>query len=240
MGTYRLVVFEGDTRKSIRFDSEEEALRVKAQLERAFRQHERTIGAVFPEFMEDKRRQGLKERSLHTLEYKLQYFLPRDQVLDSFTADQAQQLYLAETKRISRFKKPMQVQTHRSLLKMSKHFFRWVVERKYVAANPFEKVKPIGKPHAGKAQLRIDEARGITQVLVSAAERGEEGAIASLCQLLLGGRSGEVLARAVRDLDDDGRVLWIPSGKTQNARRRLEVPELLRPFLLRHVAGLSA
>lgn len=239
VGTYRLVVFDGSTRKSIRAKSEEEALHIKDQLERTFRQCERTIREVLGEFMQDKRKQGLKERSLRTIEYKLQYFLPLDQALDTFRAEQAQQLYAAETERISRYRKPMRVQTHQSVLKISKHFFRWAVERKYIATNPFEKVKPIGKPHAGKEQLRIDEARSITQLLVSAAQRAEEGAIAVLSQLLLGLRSGEVLAREVRDLDDDGWVLWIPSGKTHNARRRLEVPEVLRPFLLQLAAGRS-
>ncbi len=55
--------------------------------------------------------------------------------------------------------------------------------------------------------------------------------------MLLGLRSSEVLLREVRDLDDEGKVLWIPSGKTKNARRRLEVPDVLRPFLLRLVEG---
>lgn len=41
--------------------------------------------------------------------------------------------------------------------------------------------------------------------------------------LYLGLRQGEVAARVARDIDDDGRVLWVPSGKTKNARctRRL-------------------
>lgn len=237
VGTYRLVVIDGATRKSIRSQTEEAALRLKAQIEQVFQQNERTIREVVGEFIEDKRNRGLKERSLKTMEYKLRYFLPLDDVLGSFTSEQAQQLYESETVKLSRYKRPMRVQTHQSLLKLSKHFFRWAVERKYVAVSPFEKVKPIGKPHAGKEQLRIDEGRRMTQVLVSAAERAEVGAIAVLCQLLLGLRSGEVIVREVRDLDDDGWVLWIPSGKTHNARRRLEVPEILRPFLLRLVAG---
>jgi integrase len=46
-----------------------------------------------------------------------------------------------------------------------------------------------------------------------------------------------VLHREVRDLDDEGRVLWIPSGKTDNSRRRLEVPEPLRGLLLAQAEG---
>jgi integrase len=36
----------------------------------------------------------------------------------------------------------------------------------------------------------------------------------------------------VRDLDDEGRLLWIEVGKTKRSRRTLEVPALLRPYLL--------
>ena len=44
----------------------------------------------------------------------------------------------------------------------------------------------------------------------------------------------------MRDLDDGGRVLWIPDGKTENARRRLEVPDVLRVLLLGLTAGRPA
>lgn len=36
--------------------------------------------------------------------------------------------------------------------------------------------------------------------------------------LLLGLRAGEVISRVVRDLDDDGRLLWIPDAKTAKGR----------------------
>jgi integrase len=236
INAYRLVVFDGNKRKSVSAKSIEEAVHLKAELERTLQQCERTIGSAIAEFLEDKRKQGLKERSLQTLDYKLKYFLPLDRMLGSFTAEQAQNLYEAETTKISRFGKPMRAMTHRLLLRMAKLFFRWAVERNYIHASPLEKVKPIGKPHAGKEQLRVDEGRRLTQTLVSAAEQREEGAIATLTQLMLGLRTEEVLFRQVRDLDDDGRILWIPSGKTKNARRRLEVPEVLRQYLLRLVA----
>jgi integrase len=120
---------------------------------------------------------------------------------------------------------------------MAKYFYQWALERKYVRLNPFSNVKPIGKRSAGKEQLRVDEARHFTEILVQACEQQERGAIAVLTQLFLGLRSSEVLTRHVRDLDDEGAILWIPAGKTENARRRLEVPEVLRPFLVRLAAG---
>ena len=38
-------------------------------------------------------------------------------------------------------------------------------------------------------------------------------------------------------MDDDGRVLWIPSGKTRNAKRRLKIPEQVRPLVLARIEG---
>jgi hypothetical protein len=43
--------------------------------------------------------------------------------------------------------------------------------------------------------------------------------------------------RVVRDLDDDGRLRWIEFGKTKRSRRTLEVPALLRPYLLALTKG---
>jgi integrase len=68
------------------------------------------------------------------------------------------------------------------------------------------------------------------------ADRGELGAVAALCALLLGMRAGEIIERQVRDLDDGGRLLWIPSSKTEADRRTLEIPEPLQPYLRRLAA----
>ena len=55
---------------------------------------------------------------------------------------------------------------------------------------------------------------------------------------MLGLRSSEVLGRKVRDLDDSGRALAIPGGKTKNARRWLTIEsEPLRALLQRQIAG---
>jgi integrase len=53
----------------------------------------------------------------------------------------------------------------------------------------------------------------------------------------MGLRTSEVLERVVRDLDDGARCLWIDAGKTANARRRLEVPEVVQPYLIRLAYG---
>ena len=49
--------------------------------------------------------------------------------------------------------------------------------------------------------------------------------------LVMGMRASEIVSRVVRDLDDDGTLLWIPDSKTEAGRRTLQVPELLQPYL---------
>ena len=39
------------------------------------------------------------------------------------------------------------------------------------------------------------------------------------------------MSRVVRDLDDNGTLLWIPTSKTEAGRRNLRIPPLLQPYL---------
>ena len=72
---------------------------------------------------------------------------------------------------------------------------------------------------------------------VALADDGEAGAVAALLALVMGMRANEIVSRVVRDLDDDGKLLWIPDSKTEAGRRTLQVPELLRPLLRRSRRG---
>jgi integrase len=95
----------------------------------------------------------------------------------------------------------------------------------------------VGQRNRGKKQLRIDEARKLVDLCIRKANEGDEAAIGVLTAFLLGLRASEVTDRVVRDLDDDGRLLWIEFGKTRRSRRTLEVPALLRPYLLALAKG---
>jgi integrase len=82
-----------------------------------------------------------------------------------------------------------------------------------------------------KPQLRIDEARRWMARAIELADAGEAGAVAAMMALLLGMRASEIISRVVRDLDDDGRLLWIPDSKTEAGKRTLRVPDVLHPYL---------
>ena len=44
-------------------------------------------------------------------------------------------------------------------------------------------------------------------------------------------RGGEVVNIRKRDVDDGGRLLWIPDSKTESGRRTLVVADVIRPLL---------
>lgn len=231
---YRLIVVDGSSRKSIICSSPAEAEAMRAELTGALRAHsQREIGDALAEFHAYlvAVRGVLPATAAHS-HRQLARFLPATAALRTFSAAQAERLYRDETQRTTaQFGRPVSAGTHRALLRRAKQFFQWAKEQGLLAANPFAAVKPVGQVRTGKTQLRIDEARAFLAAALEMAQGGDLGALGCLMMLLLGLRCGEVLARQARDLDDGGTVLWIPRGKTKNARRRLQVPELLQPLL---------
>lgn len=236
--TFRLVVFEQGLRKSVTAATRDEAEHLKAEIERMLQDPSvQSTEEVLAEYLTDLQERGLKSRSVIQTEQQLRIFLPVEAPLAQFTPDVAQCLYDNARQQVSARGRPLAVATHQLRLKAAKTFFRWVVARGYLPQNPFQHVRPVGKMNVGKPQLSLDEARRLTRYLWPRATAGDEGATALLTQLLLGLRSSEVLRRQVRDLDDAGQVLIIPSGQTGNSRRRLVVDERLRPLLLRQIEG---
>lgn len=142
----------------------------------------------------------------------------------SLTADECSRLYDSIVGTVA-------VDTHRNTLAECKTFLAWCVGQRWLRANPMEKVQGRGKRRRGKEQLRIDEARKWLSRALMRAKDGEAGAVAAMLTLVLGLRCSEVVSRIVRDLDDDGRLLWIPESKTGAGRRTLVVPDMLRPLL---------
>ena len=82
-------------------------------------------------------------------------------------------------------------------------------------------------------QLMVDEARRWLQVARHHADQGEAGVVAAMMSLLMGLRTTEITERTAREVDDAGKLLWITDSKTKAGRRRVEVPEMLQPYLLR-------
>jgi integrase len=192
----------------------------------------------------DMRERGLRSSTVERAERHLRRFFQLDEkegdrkipfaksggVLDDLRATRCGELY-------AQLRADVEVDTHRNALAAAKTFGAWCVEQKWLRENPAEDVKPIGERNRGKPQLRIDEARKLVELCTQLADQGHTGAVAVLTALTLGLRASEVTDRVCRDLDDGGRLLWIPFGKTKRSRRALEVPEMLRPYLLTLIDG---
>ena len=152
--------------------------------------------------------------------------------VSSVTSTIAARLYsdLIESPRQSG--KLLSVASHRAYLSFTKGLFNWAVKKGIIGSSPFSAVTPVGKPNAGKTQLRIEEARRFVQVALTDYEtRRKPMALAAVMALTMGLRASEILKRKIRDLDDDCGILWIDFGKTRNAKRHLQIPEFIRPHL---------
>lgn len=121
--------------------------------------------------------------------------------------------------------------THRNTLSEARTFCRWMVKQHLLRTNPIDGIEPIGRRTKGKPQLTLDEGKRWLDVALEQATQGNAGAVAAMMTLLMGMRCSEVIERPVRDLDDNGRVVRVPIGKTAASQRRIEVPEPLQPHL---------
>ena len=238
---WRLVVLDGGSRKAMVADTHEAALALRKDLQGALKRH---IARSFEECLEEYLRnlvdRGVSPDTADKVRRMLRPFLPLAEPLTALDAERAAQMYFDETKRTKSNGEPIANDSHHLLLRRVKHFYKWAISRRYITQNPFAEVSPIGRPKRGKQQLRIDEARKLVSVAIDRARTLDAGSTAILMQIFLGLRPTEALVRVVRDLDDEGRVLWVPFGKTSNAKRRLQVPDALREVLLLHAKGKPA
>lgn len=237
------MVFEETGRRSIQFETEAAARRKKAALSRQFeRSAPRTLTNMLDEYIEEKVDTGRALPHIARAEQRRILFLLGDSVTKDIrhvTPTWAAGLYRELTvKRSAKTKQLLSAASHRCYLDYLKAFFGWAVKRSYVRRSPFADVRPAGKPNRGKPQLRIEEAHRFIKVALQRFTVEQEPlALATLVALYMGLRAGEILKRQVRDLDANGQVLWIDFGKTHNARRHLNVPEVLQAYLLQLCQG---
>jgi integrase len=241
---FRVVVREGSTATARLYATEEEAKAVIRQVKRAAKlnQSKPLDEAIddYEVFLRNEKQN--KSGSIDTTIIRLRSFFPDlELTVNAVDSKKAQSYYDsyratpgARTKRLP------SVDTHRNVLAQVKTFMGWCQKKKLTPTNPFDEVEGVGRRRHGKPQLRIDESRKWLTKAVELASSGDVGAIAAMITLLLGLRAFEIVSRVVRDVDDEGRLLWIPDSKTPAGRRTLEVPSLLQPFMLRLAEGRPA
>jgi integrase len=244
---WRLVVVCQGTRTAKRYSSKAEAEDDKAKL---LAQAATLVGTTAEDALDryelHLRSKGNKETTISTTLHRLRALLGVEvgAPVGRLTPARAGDLYLAYAQVVA-------VDTHRNALGQARTFGAWAVKERLLPVNPFAGVTGTGRRSQGKPQLRVDEARRFLEVALewatmeerypgerrNHAEGRKAGAVAAASAFLLGLRSGEVIARVVRDLDDEGRMLWVPASKTRAGQRRLAIPEVLQPYLKRLAEG---
>lgn len=234
-------------RRDVSFASEAEAEAWRDKFNAENRREEvSTVEAVVASYLAHKKAvDGCKPTTLKTTEFRLKNLLgPLYEIdIDRVSKTQAAKLY---EKRYA----VVAADTHRAELAETRRFFAWAAKKRYVRGNVFGEVEPVGKKSKGKAQLHVDEARKFLAYAFDLADSAPihdktyegahaRGALGALCALLLGMRASEVAGLAVRDVDDEGRIVWVAEedGKTDAARRPLKVQPMLAERLWKLAQG---
>lgn len=219
-------------RRHRRFDDEKEADDYAAEMRAHFLCIPTTVEGAIEAYQRHMIDKGNRKVSYTETTRRLKlFFSPHISIrLDLITPTKAKNLYLRLTDDYA-------VDTHRNILLQAKSFMRWAVREGWLGMSPVEGIQGIGARTQGKPQLRISEVRKFYRHAMRLARKGDTGAVAGLLVFLLSLRASEVIQRLVRDVDDDGRLLWVTRGKTRAARRTLEVPDPLRPILAKLAKG---
>jgi integrase len=188
-------------------------------------------------------RRGKKTSYAETIRRLKCFFPEHEMLLATLDPETAASYYAAFRERKTAKGTPISVDYHRNTLIEARSFLRWCKdEKRWTESNPLEGVKGVGKRSKGKPQLRFDEARAWLKAAFALADEGKEGPVAALMAMLIGLRASEIVNRKARDVDDEGRLIWIGfpetrtphlEVKTAKSQRVEEVPEELRPYLLR-------
>lgn len=191
----------------------------------------RTVGEAVRDYVADYAANGARESSKVTARFRLVAFFrlaEADRPMRTLTPKLAQQLYA------KRLQDGVSADTHRGELAYASRFADWCVKCGWLASNPFVMIEPRGERSRGKPQLRVDEARKLLNTVNADASAEATGV---LMALLMGLRAHEIVERTARDLDDGGRLLWIPKSKTRAGVRQIAVPAMLQPRLRELAAG---
>ncbi len=233
---WRLLIRNGSQQEARSFDTEAEAKVALRKLRiQAHRQAGIPVGKAIDAYAEQLRRNGLKERSIHTTLYRLRrLFGPVLQTpLPMVTPARAKDLYK---------KLEGAVDTRRNILNQARTFCRRAKENEWTDTILLADVKGEGKRRCGKQKLTVDESRKFLAACLDRAapdanpKRQTEG-VASAMALVFGMRASEITNLQVRDLDAGGTIIRITQAKSQAGIRSLQVPEWFRPYLQRLADG---
>jgi len=190
-----------------------------------------TVGGLLEQYLQSLKVNGRRDSTINSARVKIgvlvQPLLSRP--VSQVTPIQAQNQY---REAVSRYSGAYQ----RSCLKLAKIMWRWAEQEGLAKINPWANVRPVGRVNKGKEQLRLDEARKLTNVCLEHALL-DDGALAVLLAICLALRSSEITRRTVRDVDDGGTRLIVVRAKTKAGERAPEIPNFLQPAMAVRTTG---
>lgn len=194
-----------------------------------------TVRQAVDALLAEMRKAGLAESTIETNEFRLWHFFQvakHGERPIRWLKNRGEELYTAAQVKRS-------ADTHHAELALAKQVGALCVKRKWLRANPFDGVEPVGRKTHGstKPRLRVDESRKLREYCL--ARPTDQHAVITFAYLVLGARASELVRRDVRDLDDDGRLLHINRAKTPTGNRRLRLPDEVRNLLLGLCEGKS-
>lgn len=112
----------------------------------------------------------------------------------------------------------------------------WAIENEKVPTmvNPFDTMKGVPRQRKSRHEKTIDlyTPPEVTALFEAAPQGDRMGDLIRLA-LVTGARQSELVKIHVCDVREGSRVISIPGGKTENARRVLPIPELAQPLVRR-------
>lgn len=226
---WRVVLVTDGKRRDFLYESQGEALAFIRATEKELGQGKtKTVSELivaYRDFLRDVKEN--KKKSILSTEYKISRILAA-----SLSGPIRQVTKEGIEAKYGELVEELAADSHRNMLAEVKTFFRWAVSSGHIRVSPAEAVSGTGKRRRGKPQLRFDEARRLSGHAKELAGKGDQRGHAVLLALELGMRCSEIVAITARDIDAQGRLLWVTDSKTEAGKRTLPISKDLRPLLL--------
>jgi len=227
---FRFQVATGGDIKTYSYNSLEEAEREHASATRALQRVKAEANALTWAGAIDRYAEHQRERDKATpqaqqvtIDRLRRFFRPALDEAAQLDREGASSLYKQLRTRKGARGVPCSVQEHHHCLSRAKALVRWMVRERLLREDHLAQVEAVGRPKAGaesKAQLNRDGFRALVSKALDLADRGDAGAVATLCCSLLGMRASAVANRRREHLDDGGRILKT-EGKGQSVELSL-------------------
>lgn len=241
---WRVVIYAGPrARRSEYFASEGAARDFIAEAEAEIEDEGLTVSEALRDYRAHMIARDLKPTTYETSLTRLRsLFGAEDPAVHDLTPRLARKLFrdfaARPIRRNNRPTKQLPRTDHKlNVLAEARRFAKWAIREGLLASDPWQGIEVLGRRGRGKNKLRIDEARKFEAAARAEADAGRPTGVAALAALYLGTRATELVERTVRDLDDDGRIVHLEEAKTAAGERVLEVPDVLRSYLLAMTAG---